>query len=145
MGASAGEPSGGAAAADADYGAALDQLAETVAGPLVAGGYSFGAAAAVRAARASPRCDGCCSSRRRRRSSRRLRSRRRGERALVLVGEYDTIAPARELEAAFERAPQVELHVIAHADHFFGEGSRASSARLARSGSSRPGSPSSAR
>ncbi len=122
VGASAGAPSGSAADADADYGSALDHLAETVAGPLVAGGYSFGAAAAVRAAGASPRSD-------------RLllvapppalvppaEIAAGGRRTLVLVGEYDTIAPARELEAAFERAPHVELHVIAHADHFFGEG-----------------------
>jgi pimeloyl-ACP methyl ester carboxylesterase len=53
-----------------------------------------------------------------------------GRRTLVLVGEYDTIAPARELSAAFERAPQVELHVIPHADHFVGEG-LAEIARLA--------------
>ena len=45
-----------------------------------------------------------------------------GLRTLVLVGEYDTIAPAPELAAAFESAAQVELHVIPHADHFFLEG-----------------------
>jgi alpha/beta superfamily hydrolase len=122
VGASAGEPSGAALAADADYGSALDQLAETVAGPLVAGGYSFGSAAAVRAARAGGRIErlllvapppalvapGAIAA--------------SGLRALVLVGEYDTLAPARELAAAFESAPEVALHVIPHADHFFGEG-----------------------
>jgi hypothetical protein len=122
VGASAGTPSGDAADADVDYGSALDHLAETVGGPLVAGGYSFGSAAAVRAARAEPRIDRLLlvapppalvepaaiagSSRR----------------TLVLAGEYDTIAPARELAAAFAHAPQVELRVISHADHFFGEG-----------------------
>ena len=40
----------------------------------------------------------------------------------MLVGEYDRIAPARDLAAAFEGAAQVTLHVIPHADHFFGEG-----------------------
>jgi alpha/beta superfamily hydrolase len=122
VGASAGEPSGDAADADADYGSALDQLAETVAGPLVAGGYSFGAAAAVRAARTSPRAqrlllvapppalvapDEIVAN---------------GRPALVLVGEYDRIAPARALADAFAGAAQVALHVIPHADHFFGEG-----------------------
>ena len=122
VGASAGEPSGSAPDADADYGSALDHLAETVAGPLLAGGYSFGSAAALRAAAASARVDrlllvapppalvppaAIAAS---------------GRRTLVLVGEYDTLAPARELSAAFERAPQVALHVIPHADHFFGEG-----------------------
>ena len=122
VGASAGAPSGSAADADTDYGSALDHMAETVTGPLVAGGYSFGAAAAVRAAGPSARSD-------------RLllvapppalvppaEIAASGKRTLVLVGEYDTIAPARELEAAFEGAPQIQLHVIAHADHFFGEG-----------------------
>jgi len=120
VGASAGEPSGDAADADVDYGSALDHLAETVGGPLLAGGYSFGAAAAVRAA--SARVD-------------RLllvapppalvppdAIAAHGRRTLVLVGEYDTLAPARQLEAAFANAPQVALHVIPHADHFFGEG-----------------------
>jgi hypothetical protein len=122
VGASAGEPSGGAGHADADYGSALDQLAETVSGPLVAGGYSFGAAAALRAARAGARVD-------------RLllvapppalvapsAIAESGLPALVLVGEYDTLAPARELAAAFEGEAQVALHVIPHADHFFLEG-----------------------
>jgi alpha/beta superfamily hydrolase len=122
VGASAGEPSGEAGDADYDYGSALDQLAETVSGPLVAGGYSFGAAAAVRAARHGARLErlllvappptliapaAIAGS---------------GLPALVLVGEYDAIAPARELAAAFEGAAQVALHVISHADHFFMEG-----------------------
>ena len=122
VGAGAGEPSGLAADADCDYGSALDHLAETLTGRLVAGGYSFGAAAALRAAASAPRVD-------------RLllvapppalvapaAIADAGRRTLVLAGEYDTIAPARELRAAFESVPQVELHVIAHADHFFGEG-----------------------
>jgi alpha/beta superfamily hydrolase len=122
IGASAGAPSGSAADADDDYGSALDHLAETVAGPLVAGGYSVGAAAAVRAVATSPRVT-------------RLvlvapppalvspaSISASGRRTLVLAGEYDRIAPARELRDAFERTPRVELHVIPHADHFFAEG-----------------------
>jgi alpha/beta superfamily hydrolase len=57
VGASAGAPSGDGSDADADYRSALDHLAETVGGPLVAGGYSFGSAAAVRAAAAEPRVE----------------------------------------------------------------------------------------
>jgi alpha/beta superfamily hydrolase len=122
VGASAGEPSGEGADADADYRSALDQLSETVSGPLIAGGYSFGAAAAVRAAQAGGRV------------ARLLlvapppalvapaAITASGLPALVLVGEYDTIAPARELAAAFERVSHVALHVIPHADHFFLEG-----------------------
>ena len=52
VGASAGASSGEAADADEDYAAALAHLAETVPGPIVACGYSFGSAAAVRAAEA---------------------------------------------------------------------------------------------
>jgi hypothetical protein len=122
VGASAGEPSGRADDADCDYDSALLHLAETLPGRLVAGGYSFGAAAAVRVGAPSPRVDrlllvapppallapaAIAAS---------------GRRTLVLVGEYDAIAPARELESAFAGAPQVQLHVIPHADHFFGEG-----------------------
>ena len=122
VGASAGEPSGGEAEADADYGSALDQLAGTVSGPLVAGGYSFGSAAAVRAAAGAGRVErlllvapppalvppaAVAAS---------------GRPALVLVGEYDTLAPARELARAFEGAAHVTLAVIPHADHFFLEG-----------------------
>jgi alpha/beta superfamily hydrolase len=121
VGASAGRPSGGAAEADADYGSALDHLAETVSGPLVAGGYSFGSAAALRAASAArverlilvappPSLV----------APEELAARRKP--TLVLVGEYDTLAPARALEAACAGAPHVALRVIAHADHFFAEG-----------------------
>ena len=55
VGASGGEPSGDPALADADYAAALAYLEETVPGPILAAGYSFGACAAVRVARKSPR------------------------------------------------------------------------------------------
>src|SRR5262245_4028407 len=130
VGASAGAPSGVAADADADYGSALDHLAETLPGRLVAGGYSFGSAAACRAAATAPRVDrlllvapppslvapeAIAASARR---------------ALVLVGEDDSIAPASALRAALDGKPHVRLHVIPHADHFFGEG-LAEIARLA--------------
>jgi hypothetical protein len=122
VGASAGEPSGCAADADLDYGAALDHLAETLAGPLVAGGYSFGAATAVRAARTSARVDGLLLVAPPPALVEPAAIAASGRRTLVLVGEYDTIAPARELAAALASTPRVALHVIPHADHFFGEG-----------------------
>ena len=122
VGASAGAPSGRAADADEDYGFVLAHLAETIAGPLVAGGYSFGAAAALRAGAAAARVD-------------RLllvapppalvppsAIAAAGRRALVLVGEYDRLAPARELTAGLAQVPDVDVRVISHADHFFGEG-----------------------
>ena len=55
VGASTGVASGEARDADADYAAALAHLAETVPGKVIACGYSFGAAAAIRAAQLHPR------------------------------------------------------------------------------------------
>ncbi len=119
VGASSGEPSGEPDAACADYQAALEQLAETVSGPLVAAGYSFGAAAALRAAAASPRV-------------RRLvlvapyggvDAAALGERrTLILAGEHDRMSPPEPLEAVAAGAPQVRFVQIEGADHFFGEG-----------------------
>jgi len=146
VGASAGEPSGEAGDADLDYASALEHLAETIPGPLVAGGYSFGSAAALRAARAAraagarraPELDPRSEPQASEGAAGRIDQlvlvapppvliapaaiAGAGLPALVLVGEYDSIAPARELVAAFERAPAIELHVIPHADHFFMEG-----------------------
>jgi len=120
VGASFGAPSGEAADADADYGAALDTLAETVPGVLIAAGYSFGAAAAVRAV-ASPRV-------------RRLllvspppalldaeALAAFAGRALALVGDQDPLVPATELAERFA-GERRGLEVIAGADHFFGAG-----------------------
>jgi len=118
VGASAGETSGDETVADEDYAAALEHLAGTVAGPLVACGYSFGAAAALRAAVRSPRV-------------------RRAilvapppallapeafstlRRALVVTGDADGFAPPAALEPLVARAPGASLHVVPGADHFF--------------------------
>jgi alpha/beta superfamily hydrolase len=122
VGASAGTTSGDPADADADYGASLEQIAETVAGPLVACGYSFGAASAVRCAAREPRV------------TRRvlvapppsmLDATAFAEfpgRTLVLVGEHDDLAPAAQLEAMVAGRERVELAVIPEADHFFAFG-----------------------
>jgi alpha/beta superfamily hydrolase len=119
VGASAGEPSGEAADADSDYAAALLHLEETVSGPLVAAGYSFGAAAAVRVGAQHPRV-------------RRLllvspppallaTAALEGFRGavLMLTGEHDAIAPAADLENLAASLPQATFRVVAHADHFF--------------------------
>ncbi|MCH2184745.1 alpha/beta fold hydrolase, partial [Myxococcota bacterium] len=54
VGASGGRSTGDEAVADVDFEAGLDFLAETVPGPRVACGYSFGAAAALRAGLSKP-------------------------------------------------------------------------------------------
>jgi alpha/beta superfamily hydrolase len=121
VGASGGELGGDPERADADYAAALTYLAETVAGPIIAAGYSFGAAAAVRAARSSPRV-------------RRLLlvspppalldtkafAEFRG-RALVLAGDRDSFAPVDELGALCS-GDRRRLEIIPDADHFFAIG-----------------------
>jgi pimeloyl-ACP methyl ester carboxylesterase len=97
-------------------------MEETVGGPVVACGYSFGAAAAVRVAIGEPRVE-------------RLvlvapppaalppdAFERLARPVLLLVGECDSLvgeAPLRELA---ERAGGVQLEVIPMADHFFGAG-----------------------
>jgi len=122
VGASGGEPSGDATQADADYAAALAHLEATASDPLVAAGYSFGAAAAVRAASRSRRV-------------RRLLlvapppalldrdafAAFRG-RVLVIVGSEDSFAPVAELRAGLGDDARHRLEVIASADHFFGVG-----------------------
>jgi uncharacterized protein len=121
VGASGGELSGDPALADADYAAALAYLEETVSGPILAAGYSFGACAAVRVARKSPRV-------------RRLvlvappalldagaLEGFRGS-ALVVVGSDDSIAPTAELTERLGASDRRRLEVIPGADHFFASG-----------------------
>ena len=122
VGASGGTASGEVTDADADYGAALAYLEETASGPLVAAGYSFGAATAVRVARANPRV-------------RRLLlvapppalldaealAGFRG-RALAIVGDTDSFAPLDELRALWGDDDRRRLEIIPGADHFFGSG-----------------------
>lgn len=122
VGASSGTASGRAADADADTAAALAELAASVAGPLAAVGYSFGAAAALRVGARSERVTrlllvapppslldleslaGFAGH------------------TLLVAAEGDSIAPADELEALVTRAPRVRLVRIEEADHFFQSG-----------------------
>ncbi|RIK97408.1 MAG: hypothetical protein DCC71_21725 [Proteobacteria bacterium] len=122
VGASAGAPSGDAADARADYAGALEQLAESVVGGLVAAGYSFGAAAAVLAAGATPRV---------RKLAlvapppsmldRAALAARRWD-VLIVTGAHDAIAPAAELEAIARDLPRARFALVEDADHFFGAG-----------------------
>ncbi len=122
VGASAGAPSGEPAEADADYRAALAYLEETVPGPLVAAGYSFGAAAALRVAHLHPRV---------RRLllvappldhlDRNALAAFRGS-ALLVAGERDALSPVAALEALAGEDPRRRVERVAEADHFFGAG-----------------------
>ena len=119
VGASAGEVSGDLAAGVADYAAALDWIEETVEGPIIACGYSFGAAAAVSASIGRPRV----------------------QRLLlvapppvmidpemlgsfpgavdVMVGDRDEFAPRGDVETLLEALPSGRLEVLPECDHFF--------------------------
>jgi len=122
VGASSGTPSGEAADADLDYAAALAHLADSVPGPLLAAGYSFGAAAALRVAAKATRV-------------RRLvlvsppaawldtaaLSAFRGS-ALLLSGEHDEYAPPAALSERLAGTSRASLEVIPEADHFFQKG-----------------------
>jgi hypothetical protein len=122
VGASAGELSGEEAVADADYAAALAHLADTVPGALLACGYSFGSAAAVRAAERSPRV---------RRlllvapppsliSPKRIAALR--ARTLVVAGDHDRFVPLDALRDGLAGAANVSLRILPGVDHFFGTG-----------------------
>jgi len=119
VGASAGRISGEPAEADVDYAAALTYLEDTVPGPLLAAGYSFGAAAAVRIARRHPRvrrlllvappADGLDWA---------ALEAFRGS-AVIVVGERDAISSAAEFEKRIGDDRRRRLETVADADHFF--------------------------
>lgn len=114
-----GEASGDAAAAGADYAAALARLAALHAGPYLGAGYSFGAATALAVAKSEPRLArlvlvsppatimpadafaGFVGT------------------ALVLVGDDDRFAPVERVRALVERSPHTRLVVFDGVDHFF--------------------------
>ncbi len=122
VGGSAGTPSGDPDDADTDYRAALAFMEESVDGPIVACGYSWGAVAAARVARAARRV-----------------------RALVLVappaamldaetlgsfdhpllvvaGDRDEYVPLESLRARLDPLPRAEIRVLEGVDHFFVSG-----------------------
>jgi len=121
VGASTGTPSGDPTDADADYSAALAHVAASVSGPVVACGYSFGAAAALRAARLHPRIEAAV-------LVAPPPSLLSGDTAavekplLVLAGERDELAPPGPLRAALEALPATRFVVVPEADHFFVSG-----------------------
>lgn len=121
VGGSAGQPSGSFEDALEDYNAAIDFLEDSVTPPIVAAGYSFGAATAA------------------------LASTRPTVRKLVLVappptmldvsvltsfkgrifiavGESDSLASASELEKIAAGLDNAEFHLLEETDHFFMQG-----------------------
>jgi alpha/beta superfamily hydrolase len=119
IGGSAGAPSGDLADADADYSAALRFIEESVDGPLIAAGYSYGAAIALRAVARHPRI-------------RRLLLVAPPEQmlaadviehfagsVLIIAAERDGFASPAVLESILANTEHGSLHVVPDADHFF--------------------------
>jgi pimeloyl-ACP methyl ester carboxylesterase len=113
---------GETAAADADYRAALAHLGATISGGVVAAGYSFGAATAVRVAAADPRVRGLLLVAPPPTILAKDKLRDFPGPVLLVAGEIDPLAPAAELERIADDLPRGSLHVIPAADHFFATG-----------------------
>lgn len=119
VGGSGAEMSGDAEAGSADYAAALAFLEDTVSGPLLACGYSFGAAAAARAVQSKSRVQqlllvapppamldaGALGA--------------FAGRMFIAVGDHDEFAPADQLQAICARCPKAHFELIPDTDHFF--------------------------
>ncbi len=122
VGDSAGETSGESADADSDYAAALAHVEESVSGRVVAAGYSFGAAAALRASSGHSRVDRIV-----------LVSPPPSlidaevladfsGTLLIVAGDRDRFAPEAQLRAIAEAAGRVQLVMVPGADHFYASG-----------------------
>jgi alpha/beta superfamily hydrolase len=119
VGASAGAASEEAADADVDYRAALAFMQESVEGPIIGCGYSWGALTAVRVCLDSPRVQklvlvappptmldaaamaSCAKA------------------LLVIVGDQDEYVPVEALREVLDGADRTELVVLKGIDHFF--------------------------
>jgi alpha/beta superfamily hydrolase len=122
VGASQGEPDGDPALALRDYAAAVDHLACTVRGPLVAAGYSFGAVAALRAALADTRLRALVLVAPPVRMLQGLALPELGRPLLVIAGSEDGFAPADQLRALLDGVAGAHLELIEGVDHFFVSG-----------------------
>jgi len=138
VGGSAGSVSGDFEVADEDYAAALNFLTDSVEGPVFACGYSYGAAAAVRAATRAPGAPHPSGSPAPRSEAPRIQSlvlvapppalldadalRAFAGKVFIGVGEQDDLAPLAEIEALVDGLADVQLLAIPETDHFFMRG-----------------------
>ncbi len=122
VGASAGTPSGEVEHADIDYRACLEFVEESVDGPLLATGYSWGALAAARVGLSANRVrklvlvapppgmlDGEALA-------------ASGKKMLFIAGDQDSYVPIEELRAVVSGVPEAMLVVLPGVDHFFMNG-----------------------
>ncbi len=119
VGGSAGLSSGEIEDADADYRAALEFIEESVDGPVVACGYSWGALAAARAAIDRPRIQRLVmvSPPPAMLDANALKA--FGKPILVIAGDRDEYVPLETLQALLSAVESVELAVLEGVDHFF--------------------------
>ena len=122
VGASQGASSGDVLVAERDYRAALEHLAASVDGPLLAAGYSFGAAAALRVALGDERVRSLILVAPPVAMIRELPLEKFEGPMHVFVGQDDTYAPVAELSELLAQLPSACLEVIPKTDHFFARG-----------------------
>lgn len=120
VGASQGLPTGDWQAADADFGAAVDQLDRSVEVPLIGAGYSFGAATALRFALEQRRLESLILVAPPVSMLRNLAIDRFSGPIRVIVGDEDEFAPADQLSEVIASLSNARLEVIQGVDHFFG-------------------------
>jgi uncharacterized protein len=129
VGGSQGEPSGALQAAEEDWAAALEHLAQTAPPPLIGAGYSFGAVTALRSALRDGRIArlALVAPPLRMLSEIDLASLRCPVR--VLVAQHDGFGAPAALARVLEPAPDCRIEVIPEADHFFAQSGLAEIAR----------------
>jgi len=118
---SSGTPTGEPEVAAADFAAAAEYVGETVDGPLLAAGYSFGAAVALRHAARDRRVRGVLLVAPPVRMLAEIDLEAWQGPLLVVVGSRDPIAPADQLFQQLRSLSSAELRVIDGTDHFFVE------------------------
>ncbi|MFO0691262.1 MAG: alpha/beta hydrolase [Myxococcota bacterium] len=119
VGASAGRPSGEVADADVDTRAALEFLAESVEGPLLACGYSWGSLAAFRIGIDAPRVQKLVLVAPPPSMLDRDRLLRARKPVLIVTGDRDDYVPLEALRALVDGVEKLELVVLPEVDHFF--------------------------
>lgn len=119
VGGSAGRPSGEMADADVDTTAALEFMRESVEGPILACGYSWGSLAAYRTCLEAPRVKQLVLVAPPPQLLERERLLRTRKRLLVVVGDEDGYVPLDALAGVVDGIETLSLVVLPGVDHFF--------------------------
>ena len=121
-GGSAGALSGNLEHGDADFAAAVSFVEESVEGPLVGAGYSYGAAIAVRAAARHARLHRLLLVSPPAQMLDRSALEQFAGAVLIVTAERDAYAPPAELEALAGALARGTFHLVPDADHFYQQG-----------------------